>query len=94
MHDVIVVGGGPIGSHVACLLARQGYEVVVLEKEGRVGHKHSCTGIIGQECVRAFDIDEGVILHKARSARLFSPAGKMLYVKRNEYQATITRLGL
>jgi geranylgeranyl reductase family protein len=89
MHDVIVVGGGPIGSHVACILARQGCEVVVLEKKGRVGHKQCCTGIIGQECVRAFDIDEGVVLRKVKSARLFSPAGKTLYIKRADYQASI-----
>ena len=89
MHDVIVVGGGPIGSHVACILVRQGCEVVVLEKKGRVGHKQCCTGIIGQECVRAFDIDEGVILRKVKSARLFSPAGKKLYIRRTEHQASI-----
>ncbi len=89
MHDVIVVGGGPIGSHVACILARQGCEVIVLEKKGRVGHKQCCTGIIGQECVHAFDIDGGVILRKVKSARLFSPAGKTLYIRRAEYQASI-----
>jgi len=89
MHEVIVVGGGPIGSHMACMLARQGCEVVVLEKKGRVGHKQCCTGIIGQECVRAFDIDEGVVLRKVKSARLFSPAGKTLYIRRAEYQASI-----
>jgi geranylgeranyl reductase family protein len=89
MHDVIVVGGGPIGSHTACLLARQGFEVVVLEKEGRAGHKRCCTGIIGQEPVHAFDIDARVILRRVKSGRLFSPTGKALYIKRDEYQASI-----
>ena len=33
VHDVIVVGGGPAGSTAATLLARDGYDVVVFEKE-------------------------------------------------------------
>jgi geranylgeranyl reductase family protein len=49
----------------------------------------SCTGIVGQECVRIFDIDNSVVLCKVRGARLFSPSGKTLYIKRDEYQASI-----
>ena len=30
--DVVVIGGGPAGSHAATLLAQRGYEVVLLEK--------------------------------------------------------------
>jgi len=89
MHDVIVIGGGPVGSQVAYRLAQAGWGVTVLEKEEKAGNKLCCTGIIGLECVRTFEIDESVILRKVKSARLFSPSGKMLYIKRNEYQAGI-----
>jgi len=89
MHDVIVVGGGPVGSRLAYMLARLGWGVTVLEKEGRVGNKSCCTGIIGQECVRNFNIDESVSLRKVKSARLVSPSGKTLYIKRDENQASI-----
>ncbi|MGB2814219.1 MAG: NAD(P)/FAD-dependent oxidoreductase [Dehalococcoidales bacterium] len=89
MYDVIVIGGGPAGSRTAYMLARQGWKAVVLEKGSGVGEKLSCTGIVGQECVRIFDIDDSVILRKVKSARLFSPSGKMLYIKREEYQASI-----
>jgi geranylgeranyl reductase family protein len=89
MYDVIIAGGGPIGSRVAFLLAEKGHRVLVLEKKGRSGTKSACTGIIGMECVRAFDIEESVILRKVNSARLFSPSGKELYLRREEPQACI-----
>jgi len=89
MNDVIVVGGGPTGSRTAYMLARLGWGVTVLERKGMVGDKLCCTGIIGQECVRSFDIDESVILRKVKSARLFSPTRKMLYITRDEDQASI-----
>jgi hypothetical protein len=32
-RDVIVIGGGPAGSTAATLLARQGHDVLLLERE-------------------------------------------------------------
>jgi len=89
MHDVIIVGGGPAGSHVARGLAEKGHQVLVLEKKSRVGEKVCCTGIIGQECVNTFSIDDKVILRKVNSAALFSPSGNSLHLYRQEPQACV-----
>ncbi|MEE8618736.1 MAG: NAD(P)/FAD-dependent oxidoreductase [Dehalococcoidales bacterium] len=86
---MVVVGGGPIGSHVAYRLAGMGYAVVVLERKQKIGEQVCCTGIIGRECVNSFAIDDNVILREANSARLFSPSGNLLRLRREETQAYI-----
>ena len=89
LHDVIVIGGGPVGSYLAYRLAGMGYGVVVLEQKAGVGEGVCCTGIIGQECVNSFAIDNSVILNRVNSAKLFSPSGKLITLRRQETQACI-----
>ena len=89
MHDVIVVGAGPAGSHVAGRLVRLGYDVVVLERKQYLSEPVCCTGIISRECTTAFAIDEDLIFRWANGARLFSPSGEVIKLWRPEPQAAI-----
>ena len=89
MHDVIVVGGGPVGSNVACKLAETGYDVLVLEQKERLGEQVCCAGIIGQECFSSFSIDSNIVLREANSAKVFSPSGRLIRLWREENQACI-----
>ena len=89
MYDVVVVGGGPIGSHVACKMAGMGYAVLVLEKKEKLGGRVICAGIIGRECFSYFDISDSVVLRQANSAKIFSPSGKIIKLWRKENQAYI-----
>ena len=89
MYDVAVIGGGPAGSQAAYKLASMGYGVVVVEQKERLGEPVCCTGIIGQECVSSFAIDESVIFRWVNSAQVFSPSGKRLSLWRPEPQACI-----
>ncbi len=89
MYDVIVIGGGPVGSYVAYKLAGMGYDVVVLEQKEKLGGRVCCAGIISQGCVNSFAIDDSVVLRRANSAKLFSPSGRLLRLWRQETQACI-----
>lgn len=89
MYDTIVVGGGPTGSYTAYKLAENEYNVIVLERKRRAGEVACCTGIIGQECVNTFIIDDKVILRQVNGAGLFSPSGNRLSLWREKPQACI-----
>lgn len=89
MYDVIVVGGGPIGSYTAGRLAEKGHRVLVLEKKAGAGDGVCCTGIVGMECVNAFNIPESLILRQVNGATLFPPSVESLAIRREEPQAAI-----
>ncbi len=88
-YDVVVIGGGPVGSYAAYKLAGMGHGVVVLEAKTRPGQGVCCTGLIGKECIGSFAVDERVILRWVNSARLFSPSGGCLRLWRAGPQAAV-----
>jgi digeranylgeranylglycerophospholipid reductase len=89
MYDVVVIGGGPVGSYTAYRLADTGHSVAVAERKPPAGEKVCCTGIISQECADIFNIDEKTIFRRVNSATLFSPSGNRLELRREEPQACI-----
>ena len=85
MYDVIVIGGGPSGLNTAKRLAEGGLEVGVLEKKSEIGKDIICTGIIGEETFRDFNLSKNLILKEIKKIKLVSPLGSSLI-----YQHPIT----
>lgn len=56
MHQVIIVGAGPAGAYLAYLLAREGINVLLLEKERLPRHK-PCGGGISPKVINLLDFD-------------------------------------
>ncbi|MBI5025653.1 MAG: NAD(P)/FAD-dependent oxidoreductase [Nitrospirae bacterium] len=75
MHDVIIIGAGPIGSYTAYLLAKEGLDVAILEEHSDVGEGVNCAGIVSTECFKNFDLPTETILKSIEAIKAFSPSG-------------------
>ncbi len=101
MRDVVIVGAGPAGSHLACCLAKEGLDVLLLEEHAEAGDGVICTGIIGREAYERFSLPEEATLGSLRRVRFYSPSGKIVdydagaplatIVSRKKFDAALAR---
>ncbi|WP_375260267.1 geranylgeranyl diphosphate reductase [Citreimonas sp.] len=73
MFDVVVVGGGPSGATAAEDLAREGHNVALLDREGRI---KPCGGAIPPRLIADFAIPDDQLIAKVTTARMISPTGR------------------
>lgn len=89
MRDVVIVGAGPAGSYLACGLAKEGLDVLLLEEHAEAGDGVICTGIVGREAYERFALPEEATLGSLRRVRFHSPSGKIVDYDAGEPLAAI-----
>ncbi len=75
--EVIVVGGGPVGSYTALSLAKLGAKVTVFEEHPSIGFPSHCAGHISIRSLKAIGLYPlpGIVENTFDSANFYSPSG-------------------
>jgi len=89
--DVVVVGAGPTGGHVARIIASAGYDVLVMEEHHQVGLPIQCAGLVTP---RVFDLAgiedmDGIVQSEITGARFYSPGGHPLTIDAKKTRALV-----
>lgn len=86
--DVVVIGAGPIGGHVAGLIAEAGHSVALVEEHREVGEPVQCGGIVTPRVMDLVDCPS-TILDEIRGCEFYSPAGREVVIDGGETEALV-----
>jgi geranylgeranyl reductase family protein len=76
--DVVIVGGGPVGSYVALHLAKAGVKTTVFEEHPQIGYPSHCAGHISIRSLRSiglYPLPDGILENTFRTANFYSSKG-------------------
>lgn len=90
-HDAIVIGGGPAGLLAANEIAKRGFSVQVFEEHEKVGKPDHCAGLLSTSGLKRLGIrlPKDIIQNTVMGARIYSPAGHSITVKRGRREANV-----
>lgn len=90
-YDAIVIGAGPAGLLAARDIARRGHRVLVLEEHAKVGEPDHCAGLLSLSGLGSIGLKppKHVIQNTVGGARIYSPSGNAIDIKRGEREAVV-----
>ncbi len=84
--DVVIIGGGPVGSYAALNLAKAGVKVKVFEEHSQVGYPSHCAGHISIRSLRSmglYPLPSGIVENTFRTANFYSSRGTKFSIHLN-----------
>ncbi|MFA5049499.1 MAG: NAD(P)/FAD-dependent oxidoreductase [Candidatus Micrarchaeia archaeon] len=85
-HDVIVIGSGPAGSSLARVLAKEGKDVLIIEKRKQIGVPVRCgEGLGARELLKQnLTLPKGIYSTEILGAKVVAPNGQQIIWKDEE----------
>lgn len=72
MYDVIVAGGGPVGSVAAHACAKAGLRTLLVEEHGTIGYPVQCAGLLSLAAFDECNVSHRSVLHAVTGAQVIS----------------------
>ncbi|WP_211466417.1 geranylgeranyl reductase family protein [Collimonas silvisoli] len=89
MADVLIVGAGPAGSHLAYLLAEQGLQVTIIDKQAFPRAK-VCGGGLSRKAMDLLGFDLGPALHQTIGAAILNYRNRDAIIREMQPAAACT----
>lgn len=90
-YDAIVIGAGPSGLIAASEIAKAGHNVIVFEEHKSIGEPTHCAGLLSGSGLDSLALEppQNVIQNQVRGARIYSPSGEYIEIKRGRREAYV-----
>lgn len=88
--EVVIIGGGPVGSTFAAQTAT--FTTVVVEEHAKIGSPVQCTGLVNPRVVEMAQAQD-TVMNEITGLRLVPPGGKVVEVCSTEVKAVVIDRG-
>jgi len=93
-YDAAIVGGGPSGLICAAELEKLGENIVVIEKDKKIGEPVECAGLFNIDGLKRLEIPKGdYVLNEVMGAHFISPSGAVAEIMGKESKAYVVDRG-
>lgn len=81
--DLVIIGGGPVGSFAGFLASQYGFKTLIIEEHSKIGEPLHCLGKLSIHAFEEFLIPKEPITNILKGGLFFFPNGNYIKLKKN-----------
>ena len=90
-YDTVIIGGGPVGSRVAEIIAENGFSTMILEEHREIGKPVQCSGLVSKNVIDLSEIGKKSVIMPLKRAEIIAGETKLSIESNNERVFLIDR---